>query len=48
MKKKRIFDIIQIGEDSDIPSRVFDYVLIVNIVLNILVVVLETFDQLAG
>ncbi len=46
--KKRIFDIIQIGEEGDTPSLIFDYVLMVNIILNILVVILETFDQLAS
>ena len=46
--KKRIFDIIQIGEAGDTPSLIFDYVLMANIILNILVVILETFDQLAS
>ena len=45
--KKRIFEIIQIGQESDRPSRAFDYFLLVNIVLNILVVILDTFDELS-
>ena len=45
--KKKVFDIIQIGEKGNTPSIVFDYVLMANIVLNILVVVLETFEQLS-
>ena len=45
-KKKRIFDILQIGVKNDKASRVFDYVLVVVIVTNIAVMVLETFDQL--
>ena len=42
--KKRIFGIIQIGKKDDIPSIAFDYVLSLNIILNILALVLETFD----
>lgn len=45
--KKKVFDIIQIGEKGNTPSIVFDYVLMANIILNILVVVLETFEQLS-
>ncbi|MBQ7252628.1 MAG: ion transporter [Kiritimatiellae bacterium] len=46
--KKRVFDIIQIGKKGDIPSIAFDYALTGNIVLNILVLVLETFDGLSA
>ena len=45
--KRRVFDIIQIGSDEDLPSRTFDIVLVAVIVLNILVLFLETFDALA-
>ena len=45
--KKKVFDIIQIGEKGNTPSVIFDYVLVLNIVLNIMVVILETFSQLA-
>ncbi len=48
MKKKRIFEIIQIGQEGDKPSRVFDYFIMANIILNILVVVLDTFDELSA
>ena len=44
--KRRIFDIIQLGNVSDVPSRAFDYFLVAAIVLNILVMFLETFDGL--
>lgn len=44
--KKRVFDIIQIGNRSDVPSRVFDYALVAAIVLNITVLFLDTFDSL--
>ena len=43
--KKKVFNIIQIGEEGDTPSLIFDYVLMANIILNILVVILETFEQ---
>ena len=42
--KKRIFDIIQVGQREDFPSRFFDIALVSVIVLNILTLVLETFD----
>ena len=46
--KKRIFDIIQIGNKEDFPSRAFDIFISVVIISNILVMFLETFDQLAA
>ncbi len=45
-KKRRIFEIIQIGNRSDLPSRLFDYALVVCIVLNILMMFLDTFEEL--
>ena len=42
--KKRIFDIIQIGQRGDFPSSAFDYFLVIVIVLNIIALVLETFS----
>ncbi|MCR5801693.1 MAG: ion transporter [Lachnospiraceae bacterium] len=47
-KKKRIFDIIQIGQKGDRPSRLFDDILITVITLNIAVLFLETFDALSA
>ncbi|MGN0346033.1 MAG: ion transporter [Lachnospiraceae bacterium] len=44
--KKRIFDIIQIGNRDDIPSRMFDIFIAAAILLNISVLFLETFEQL--
>lgn len=44
--RRRVFDIIQIGNKSDTPSRLFDYFLVLVIVLNILVMFLETFDEM--
>ena len=44
--KKRIFDIIQIGNKSDFISRFFDIFIAVVIISNILVMFLETFSEL--
>ena len=46
--KKRIFEIIQIGNTSDMPSRTFDIILVAAIILNILTLFLETFDSLSA
>ncbi len=46
--KKRIFDIIQIGNDSDIPSRAFDVFISITIILNIVSMFMQTFPQLAS
>ena len=43
-KRKRIFEIIQIGNRDDLPSRLFDYFIVVVIFLNIAVLFMETFD----
>ena len=44
--KKRIFDIIQIGQKGDMPSILFDWFIVVVIILNVLSMFLETFDGL--
>ncbi len=46
--KKRIFDIIQIGNRNDLPSLLFDYFIVAVILLNITIVFLGTFDELSG
>ena len=43
--KRKIFNIIQIGKKDDAPSRAFDYVLVCVIIVNIVVMILETFSQ---
>lgn len=48
MTKKRVFDIIQIGNKEDIPSRAFDFFISAVIVLNILAMLLETFSELSS
>ncbi len=44
--KKRIFDIIQIGNKQDIPSRVFDHFIVIVIFINLAVTFMLTFDEL--
>ncbi|MCH5205401.1 MAG: ion transporter [Oscillospiraceae bacterium] len=44
--RKRIFEIIQIGQRGDLPSAVFDYFIVANIVVNLLAMFLETFKEL--
>lgn len=43
--KKKIFDILQIGDKSNQISRSFDFLLVINILVNIGVMLLETFDE---
>lgn len=45
--KKRIFQIIQIGNRTDIPSICFDVFIVLVILLNIFVTFLQTFDEAA-
>ncbi|MGN0666751.1 MAG: ion transporter [Huintestinicola sp.] len=45
--RKRIFDIIQIGSKGDFPSVAFDMFIVTVIILNILVMFLETYAELA-
>ena len=46
MNRRRVFDIIQIGNKSDLISRSFDILIVCNILLNILVLFLQTFEAL--
>lgn len=48
MYRKRIFDIIQIGSRGDWLSRGFDIFITITILLNISVLILETFQPLAA
>lgn len=43
--KRRIFDIIQIGNKEDFPSRSFDVIITVAILLNLFSIFFETFEQ---
>lgn len=46
-RKKRIFDIIQIGNDEDKASRRFDMFIMIVILLNLFLVMCETFEGAA-
>lgn len=46
--KKRVFEIIQIGNRADIPSLLFDVFIVICIVLNIVVTFVLTFDEISG
>ena len=46
-RKKRIFEVIQIGNVSDTPSRAFDYILTAAIILNIILMFMQTFEVFA-
>ncbi len=46
--RKRIFEIIQIGNREDFPSRAFDIFIVTVIVCNIAVLILDTFDELSA
>ena len=43
MTKKRIFDIIQVGNATDIPSRIFDMAFILMVLTNLFIALFETF-----
>lgn len=45
--KRKVFDIIQIGDKSNLASRLFDIFIAVNIFANIIVVFLQTFGELS-
>ena len=47
-RKRRIFDIIQIGNRSDRESRAFDLFIVITILLNITMLFLQTFDSLSA
>ncbi len=43
MSRKRLFDIIQIGNKNDLPSRLFDYFITTIILINLVVTFVLTF-----
>ena len=45
VSKKRVFDIIQIGQDDDWISRAFDITVILMILTNLFIATFETFDR---
>lgn len=44
LTKKRIFDIIQVGNNEDLPSKLFDAGLIIMVLTNVFIAIFETFD----
>ncbi|MBQ4257307.1 MAG: ion transporter [Oscillospiraceae bacterium] len=48
MNRERVFRIIQIGSKDDFPSRAFDMFISATIIVNILAMFLETFDELSA
>ena len=47
-QRKRIFEIIEVGSDLDLISRVYDYINAGAIVINLLFSILYTFDEVRG
>lgn len=47
-RRKRIFDIIQIGQKEDVPSRAFDLLIVAAILVNLTVLFLGTFEELSS
>lgn len=45
--KKKIFDIIEIGNKGDVTSRIFDVLIVLTIVLNLTVTLADTFAEMA-
>lgn len=46
-RRKRIFNIIEIGNKDDVPSAMFDRFIVVVIFVNLIVTLMQTFDQFA-
>lgn len=44
MVKRRVFDIIQIGNKQDVPSAAFDLFIVATICINLFITLFETFD----
>lgn len=45
MNRKRVHTIIQVGNASDIPSRVYDYALMAAVLVNMFIALFDTFPQ---
>ena len=45
-RKKRVFQIIEVGYDLDFMSRAYDFINVFAILLNVLVSVLYTFEDI--
>lgn len=47
VNRKRIFQIIEKSENNDIPSLIFDWFIIILIIINVSAVIIESFDQIS-
>ena len=48
INRKRVYTIIQVGNLHDIPSRTYDIVLMIAVLLNLFIAIFETFPQSAA
>lgn len=46
-KRRRIFEIIQVGSDNDQKNKIFDFVLVAAIVINLFIALFSTFEESA-
>lgn len=44
--KRRIFEIIEKAENGDLQSRIFDYSILLLIIINVVAIILESYDSL--
>ena len=44
-RRKRIFQIIEVGYDLDWPSRIYDFLNVISIIINIAVSILYTYSS---
>lgn len=47
-KRRRIFYLLEVAQENDLPSKIVDVLLIILIVLNVIAVVIETLPSLEG
>lgn len=45
-RRKRVFEILEIGSDLDIPSRAYDYINAADIIINLIVSIMYTFADI--
>jgi voltage-gated potassium channel len=45
MKRKRMFEIIEVGYDLDLASRIYDFFNVASIIINIIVSILYTYES---
>lgn len=45
-RRKRVFEILEVGSDLDIPSRAYDYINAVAIIINLVFSIMYTFADI--